>query len=46
MSVDYKLLKNYSTSAKKTEYRAVIVENGGAFEDVRNGVERYWIDLE
>ena len=27
MSVDYKLLKNYSTSAKKTEYRAVIVEN-------------------
>ena len=26
MSVDYKLLKNYSTSAKKTEYRAVIVE--------------------
>ena len=27
MSVNYKLLKNYSTSAKKTEYRAVIVEN-------------------
>ncbi len=26
--------------------RAVIVANGGAFEDVRNGVERYWIDLE
>ena len=26
--------------------RAVIVSNGGVFEDVRNGVERYWIDLE
>ena len=26
--------------------RVVIVANGGAFEDVRNGVERYWIDLE
>ncbi len=26
--------------------RAVIVANGGLFEDVRNGVERYWIDLE
>ena len=26
--------------------RAVIVANGGVFEDVRNGVERYWIDLE
>ena len=27
MSVNYKLLKNYSTSAKNTEYRAVIIEN-------------------
>lgn len=26
--------------------RSVIVSNGGVFEDVRNGVERYWIDLE
>ena len=26
--------------------RAVIVANGGVFEDVRNGVEHYWIDLE
>ena len=26
--------------------RAVIVANGGAFEDVRNGVERYWIDVD
>jgi len=26
--------------------RAVIVSNGGVFEDIRNGVERYWIDLE
>ena len=27
MSVNYKLLKNYSTSAKNAEYRAVIIEN-------------------
>ena len=26
--------------------RAVIVANSGAFEDVRNGVERYWIDVD
>lgn len=26
--------------------RAVIVKNGGVLEDVRDGVERYWIDLE
>lgn len=26
--------------------RAVIVANGGAFEDVRNGVECYWIDVD
>ena len=25
---------------------AVIVANGGVLEDVRNGIERYWIDLE
>ena len=33
-------------SVENPASRAVIVENGGAFEDVRNGVERYWIDLE
>ena len=27
-------------------YTHLIVANGGVFEDVRNGVERYWIDLE
>ena len=26
--------------------RAVILANGGVYEDVRNGTERYWIDLE
>lgn len=26
--------------------RAVILANGGQFEDVRNGTERYWIDLD
>ena len=26
--------------------RAVILANGGRLEDVRDGVERYWIDLE
>lgn len=26
--------------------RAVILANGGALEDVRDGVERYWIDTE
>ena len=26
--------------------RAVILANGGELEDVRNGTERYWIDLE
>lgn len=25
--------------------RAVILANGGIFEDVRNGVERYWIEV-
>ena len=33
-------------STENPASRAVIVENGGVFEDVRNGVERYWIDLE
>ena len=31
MSVNYKLLKNYSTSAKNAEYRAVIIENQKIF---------------
>lgn len=26
--------------------RSVILANGGQFEDVRNGTERYWIDLD
>ena len=26
--------------------RAVILANGGVYEDVRNGTESYWIDLE
>ena len=26
--------------------RAVILANGGQFEDVRNGTERYWIEVE
>ena len=25
--------------------RAVIIANGGIFEDARNGVERYWIEV-
>ena len=25
--------------------RAVILANGGLIEDVRNGVERYWIEV-
>ena len=33
-------------STENPASRAVIVANGGLFEDVRNGVERYWIDLE
>ena len=33
-------------STENPASRAVIVANGGVFEDVRNGVERYWIDLE
>lgn len=33
-------------SVENPASRAVIVSNGGVFEDIRNGVERYWIDLE
>lgn len=33
-------------STENPASRAVIVANGGVFEDARNGVERYWIDLE
>ena len=33
-------------STENPASRAVIVANGGVFEDVRNGVERYWLDLE
>ena len=33
-------------STENPASRAVILANGGLFEDVRNGVERYWIDLE
>lgn len=33
-------------SVENPASRAVIVSNGGVFEDVRNSVERYWIDLE
>ena len=33
-------------STENPESRAVILANGGELEDVRNGTERYWIDLE
>ena len=33
-------------STENPASRAVIVANGGVFEDVRNGIKRYWIDLE
>lgn len=33
-------------STENPASRAVILANSGVFEDVRNGVERYWIDLE
>ena len=33
-------------SVENPASRAVILANGGLIEDVRNGVERYWIDLE
>lgn len=33
-------------STENIASRAVILANGGELEDVRNGTERYWIDLE
>ena len=33
-------------SRENSASRAVILTNGGALEDVRNGTERYWIDLD
>lgn len=33
-------------STENLASRAVILANGGQFEDVRNGTERYWIELE
>lgn len=33
-------------STENPASRAVILANGGQFEDVRNGTERYWIDLD
>ena len=33
-------------STENPASRAVILTNGGALEDVRNGTERYWIDLD
>ena len=33
-------------STENPASRAVILANGGIYEDVRNGTERYWIDLE
>ena len=33
-------------STENPASRAVILANGGVYEDVQNGTERYWIDLE
>ena len=33
-------------STENPASRAVILANGGLYEDVRNGTERYWIELE
>ena len=33
-------------STENPASRAVILANGGQLEDVRNGTERYWVDLE
>lgn len=33
-------------STENPASRAVILANGGLIEDVRNGVERYWIEVE
>ena len=35
-----------SCNTKNPASRAVILANGGKLEDVRNGTERYWIELE
>ena len=32
-------------STKNPASRAVILANGGVYEDARNGVERYWIEV-
>lgn len=33
-------------STENRASRAVILANGGVYEDVRNGTERYWIDVD
>nr|WP_295590338.1 GNAT family N-acetyltransferase [uncultured Streptococcus sp.] len=33
-------------SSENPASRAVILANGGVYEDVRNGTERYWIDVD
>ena len=33
-------------STENPTSRAIILANGGVYEDVRNGTERYWIELE
>lgn len=33
-------------STENPASRAVILANGGQFEDVRNGTERYWIEVD
>ena len=33
-------------STENPASRAVILANGGVYEDVRNGTERYWIDVD
>ena len=33
-------------STENPTSRAVILANGGVYEDVRNGTERYWIEVE
>ena len=33
-------------SRENSASRAIILANGGIYEDVRNGTERYWIELE
>ena len=33
-------------SSENPASRAVILANGGVYEDVRNGTERYWVDVD